>query len=175
LNFQRRYGLFRRRRGFFTGGTPIAKPHLDMKCAEMIETETTVAPTASLVRFPAGLLGFEPIKDYRLVANPEEHPFLWLKAANDAGLAFVVVNPFMVAPDYRPDIPPADVAVLGLQSAEDAVLYAIVTLHGSGRATLNLKGPIVINRHTHAARQVILANAGDYSVQHALPLADAAA
>lgn len=146
-----------------------------MNCAEMIEIETTVAPTTNTVRFPAGLLGFEQIKDYLLVANPAEHPFVWLKVATDAGLAFVVVDPFIVAPDYHPDIPPADVAFLGLKSADDAMLLAIVTIHGNGQATMNLKGPIVINRHTHTAKQVIITNAANYSVQHALPVADSAA
>lgn len=146
-----------------------------MNCAEMIEIETTAAPATNTVRFPAGLLGFEQIKEYLMVANPGEQPFVWLKVANDAGLAFVVVDPFIVAPDYRPDIPPADVAFLGLNSAADAMLLAIVTIQGNGRATMNLKGPVVINRHTHTAKQVIITNAAEYSVQHPLPVADAAA
>lgn len=145
-----------------------------MNCVEMIEKETTAAPTTNTVRFPNGILGFEQIKDYLLVANPAEQPFAWLKVADDAGLAFVVIDPFLVARDYYPNIPQADVAFLGLKSAEDAMLLAIVTIHDNGRATMNLKGPIVINRHTHTGKQVILANAGEFSVQYPLPVADTA-
>jgi len=35
-----------------------------------------------------------------------------------------------------------------------------------------LKGPIVINRHTHIGKQVIITNAADYSVHHPLPVAE---
>ena len=64
---------------------------------------------------------------------------------------------------------------LGLEEATDAILLNIVTVRGPQRATINLKGPIVINRHTRMGKQVIIANAADYSVQHSLPVAEIAA
>jgi flagellar assembly factor FliW len=45
-----------------------------------------------------------------------------------------------------------------------------VSLRGDGRATINLKGPIVLNRQTLIAKQVIPLNATTYSVAHPLPL-----
>jgi len=51
-------------------------------------------------------------------------------------------------------------------------LLGIVTIHEAGRATMNLKGPVVINRHTLVGRQVIIANANNYSVTHPLPAAE---
>jgi flagellar assembly factor FliW len=142
-----------------------------MKCAELIETET--APRRDALRMPTGLLGFEHVKDYVLATNPEEHPFVWLHVQDNSGLAFVVVDPFLVLPEYQPDIPQADVDFLQLKSADDALLFAIVTIAAGNRATVNLKGPIVVNRHTHTAKQVIIANANDYSVKHPLPVANA--
>jgi flagellar assembly factor FliW len=53
-------------------------------------------------------------------------------------------------------------------------LIGIVTVHDERRATVNLKGPIVINRHTRVAKQVIIANAASYSVTHPLPVAGTA-
>ena len=143
-----------------------------MKCAEMIETETIVTPRRHAVRMPMGLLGFEQIKDYVLLSNPGEEPFAWLQVEDDTSLAFVVVDPFVVLPEYSPDIPPSDVEFLGLKFSSDALLLGIVTIHENGPATMNLKGPIVINRHTHVGRQVIIANASKYSIQHPLPAAD---
>ena len=144
-----------------------------MKCAEMIETELPVTARRDPVRLPTGLLGFEQIKDYVLATNPDEHPFAWLHVQDNSALAFVVIDPFIVLPDYQPDIPQADVDFLRLQRADDALLLGIVTIHGNEQATLNLKGPIVINRHTHTGKQVIMANAADYSVKHPLPVAKA--
>ncbi len=117
-----------------------------------------------------GVLGFEQMKSYLLIANPEEEPFRWLQVKDNASLAFIVINPFLVVPNYHPDLPQSDVEFLGLSRSEDAALLNIVTLHGSNRATVNLKGPVVINRTTGVGKQVILANAADYSVQHPLPL-----
>jgi len=142
-----------------------------MKCAEMIELETPPAPPSNQVRLPMGLLGFEQMKDYILLANPAEDPFAWLQVEGNTSLAFVVVDPFLVVPDYQPDIPQPDVDFLGLKDASDALLLNIVTVHGPNRATINLKGPIVINRRTHVGKQVIITNAADYSVQYALPVA----
>jgi len=118
-------------------------------------------------------LGFEEIKDYVLLSNPEEHPFAWLQVQDNIALAFVVIDPFIALPEYQPDIPQADVEFLKLKQADDALLLGIVTIHNDQRATVNLKGPIVVNRHTHVAKQVIIANAAAYSVTHPLPLAEA--
>ncbi len=146
-----------------------------MKYDNRIETEATVAAQDNLVRLPAGILGFEQFKDYVLLANPAEMPFAWLRVADSASLAFVVINPFLVMPEYAPDIPDIDVEFLGLKEINDAILFNIVTLRSPNRATVNLKGPLVINRHTHIGKQVIIANANNYSVEHPLPVAAATA
>ena len=138
-----------------------------MKCAEMI-TETPADIRRDAVRMPNGMLGFEEIKDYVLLTNPEEQPFAWLQMQDNSSLAFVVMDPFVALPDFQPDIPQMDVDFLKLKQADDALLMCIVTIHDDQRATVNLKGPIVINRHTHVAKQVIIANAAAYSVTHPL-------
>lgn len=141
----------------------------------MIETELPEAPTCCDIKLPMGLLGFEQIKDYLLIINPAEEPLRWFQVKDNPSLAFVVVDPFLAAPDYQPDIPQADVEFLGLSSPNEAALFNIVTLHNDGRATINLKGPIVINRNTGFGKQVVIANAAEYSVRHPLPVAQVAA
>ncbi|MBC8094819.1 MAG: flagellar assembly protein FliW [Akkermansiaceae bacterium] len=138
----------------------------------MNTTETEVPPPSVTcdVRLPMGILGFEQMKNYLLIANPEEEPFRWLQVKDNASLAFIVIDPFLVAPGYHPDIPQSDVEFLGLSRPEEAALVNIVTLRGTSRATVNLKGPVVINRNTGVGKQVILTNAAEYSVQHPLPL-----
>jgi flagellar assembly factor FliW len=144
-----------------------------MKCDSTAEAETPATLPGNQVRLPAGILGFEQFTDYLLLANPTELPFAWLRVADSASLAFVVINPFLIMPDYAPDIPDTDAEFLGLKDPNDALLFNIVTLRGQNAATVNLKGPIVINRHTHTGKQVIIANAGNYSVEHPLPVASA--
>jgi flagellar assembly factor FliW len=141
-----------------------------MKCVETIEAKTTAGPATRMVRMPMGILGFELIKAYNLVAKADEEPFAWLQVENNPALSFVVIDPFVIMPDYKPDISSMDVEFLNLTDAADALLLGIVTIQGNNRATVNLKGPLIINRHTLTGKQVILANAADYSVQHPLPV-----
>jgi flagellar assembly factor FliW len=141
---------------------------------EIEEPETVETYPCCEVRMPAGLLGFEHIKNFLLIANPAEAPFRWLQVKNNPSLAFVVIEPSLFVPDYRPDIPQPDVDFLGLTSPDDAAVFNIVTVQGPRRATVNLKGPVVINRNTGVAKQVVIANAVDYSVEHPLPVNEAA-
>lgn len=144
-----------------------------MKCISS-DMELLEAPSSCEVRLPMGLLGFEHIKNCLLDFNPAEDPFRWLRVNENPALAFVVIEPGLVLPDYQADIAQADVEFLGISRPEDAILYNIVSLHPDGRATVNLKGPIVINRKTGVGKQVILTNAKSYSVHHPLPKAEAA-
>ena len=133
-----------------------------MKVAESTIIETQAINKERTLTMPQGLLGFEEIKQYALTANPEEEPFLWMRArAGDLNLAFVVLSPYEALGTYHPDIPNDDARSLDIATPEDAWVLSIVTMRGGGRATVNLKGPIVVNRHTLVAKQVVIVNAAD--------------
>ena len=142
-----------------------------MQAAELIETQAATANEEIAINLPLGLLGFEQVHWYSLSALPEEAPFLWLRRRDDRSLGFLLISPFEHVAYYQPDVLPDDVAFLKLTSPADALVLNIVTLHGNGQATVNLKGPIVINRRTRIGKQVVPRNAADYSVQHPLPVA----
>ncbi len=86
----------------------------------------------------------------------------------------MVLNPFLIVPDYHPDIPEADVEFLNLHDAQEAMVLNIVTVHKEGHATMNLKGPVVINRNTGIGKQVVISNGANYSVQHPLLVSEEA-
>lgn len=151
-----------------------------MKCAEItnIEQQTdsivehgNEGQTKSIIQLPMGLLGFEDVKNYALIGRHDEAPFLWLRIMDDPSLAFLIVPPATVVENYEPNISPEDVAFLDLENFQDALVLNIVTIHANGDATVNLKGPIVLNRHTLVGKQVIPLNSTDYSLQHPLPVA----
>lgn len=146
-----------------------------MKCAEknVIEQDVQAVPNGGVIQMPAGLLGFEHVKNYVLLGSREEAPFMWLQMADDPSLSFLVIEPGYVIENYQPEISEAEVEVIGLKSADDAWVLNIVTVHPDGQATVNLKGPLLINRRTLAARQVVPVNAADYDLQQPLPVAAA--
>lgn len=135
-----------------------------MKTAETSTTEQTPASDANVLRLPLGLLGFEQFKRYELLSRPEEAPFLWLQVLDQPDLAFVVVSPTVVAPDYEPQISDEDVKFLDLRTPADALVFNIVTLRGPSNATVNLKGPVLVNRRTLVGKQIIPLNAADLPV-----------
>jgi flagellar assembly factor FliW len=140
-----------------------------MNTVETIELEPLAVRSENIVHLPLGLLGFERIKRYVLLENPHEAPFRWLQVLGDASLAFLVIPPTQIFPDYEPDIAAEDVELLQLASSEDALLLNIVTLRGKNRATVNLKGPIVVNRSTLVGKQIVPVNSAGYSLQQSLP------
>ena len=146
-----------------------------MNCAETTLVERPVEAsrrkqqaetTKNVITLPMGLLGFERIKHYTLMASAEEAPFLWLQMAEDPSLAFLVIPPSVVLDAYQPDISEEEVAFLGLADPQEAWIFNIVTLQKDGTATVNLKGPIVVNRRTLVGKQVVPLNASSYSLQH---------
>jgi flagellar assembly factor FliW len=136
---------------------------MDMECLPV--------KTENVIHIPAGLLGFEQLKRFVLLNEPHEEPFLWLQVLDDPTISFLVLPPFEALPEYQPDLSDEDVKYLALEDPSDALIYNIVTLRPGG-ATINLKGPIVINRFSLRGKQVVLQNASKWSVRHPLPLAD---
>lgn len=134
-----------------------------MKTVEIAEQERLQVKQENVIQMPLGLLGFEHIKKYVLLANPEEAPFMWLQMLDNANQGFVVVPPSSVLPNYAPDISSQDVEFLGIRAATEALVLNIVTVRG-GEATVNLKGPIVVNRNTLVAKQCIPVNVTNFSL-----------
>ena len=136
-----------------------------MKTASINEAERVKVPTESIIKLPLGLLGFEENKGYVLLTNPDEAPFMWLQMLDEPKQAFLVVPPAIAFSDYRPDLSVEDVKFLGLEKPDEALIFNIVTLRGPNQATVNLKGPVVLNRLTLLGKQVIPLNAADYDLQ----------
>ena len=136
----------------------------------MLETDTQTDFVE--IRFPAGLPGFPHVHMFRLNPwGPPGSPYLLLKAVDDPDVGFVVVPPWVFYPDYEFDLDDATAERLGLVVADDAIILAVVTLRDRpDEATLNLLGPIVVNRHTHEAAQVVLPTT-TYSVRAPLAFA----
>lgn len=122
--------------------------------------------------FAAGLPGFPNAHRFQLRPwGPPGSPYLRLTATDDSNIGFVVVPPWVFYPDYEFDLDDVTAERLGLREADDAIVVAVVTLRDRpDEATMNLLGPIVVNRHTHEAAQIVLPTSG-YSVRAPLAVA----
>ncbi len=105
--------------------------------------------------FPYGILGFEPLKSYVLL-DAAQPPFYWLQSTERPEVAFPLIDPRVFRRDYALAVDPGELAEIGVQSAADALDFAIVTIpEDPAEMTANLQGPIVINRTTRMGRQSI--------------------
>lgn len=136
---------------------------------DLYPTELDPSSQRSL-RLPEGLVGFEDYKSFELLSVPDQFPFLWMRLHGPDTLDFVVIEPGGIVADYELELFDEDAALLGLTEPADAMVLTIVTVrHGSNAsATVNLVGPVIVNRRTGLARQCILANYGRYSAHHPL-------
>jgi len=141
-----------------------------MNTLQMMPIERQETNETNVILLPYGLLGFERVKNYVLLTRPEEEPFLWLQMVGETKQAFLVLPPHFVVSDYKPNLSDLDVAFLELNDPSEAFVLNIVTMRGQGKATVNLKGPIVINRRTLIGKQVIPINAAEYAIRHPLPV-----
>jgi flagellar assembly factor FliW len=136
----------------------------------MLETHTST--DVAEITFPAGLPGFPHAHRFEVAPwGPAGSPFLLLSSLEDRDIGFVVVPPWVFYPEYDFELDTGTAERLALTTAEDAVVFVVVTLRERPEdSTLNLLGPIVVNRFTHEAAQVVLPSAG-YSVRAPLAVA----
>jgi len=122
-----------------------------------------------------GLFGFPDIQKMQLFYDVEELPFMWLREDNQDGLAFIVIEPGGIIPDYTVEVSDNDVEYLGISGADDTMILNIVTLpsEGNSKISVNLVGPVIVNRNTFVAKQCIINNHEKYSARHILDLSDA--
>lgn len=117
---------------------------------------------------PVGLAGFPGRKRFVLLEREETRPFCWYQSAEDPDLALVVMNPFLIKPDYQVELRQAikEMSWEG-DRLKDMAVYVVLTVHDSGpfRITANLIGPIIINTAKREAVQLVIYDS-TYSVQH---------
>ena len=83
-----------------------------MKTVEIAEQERLQVKQENIIQMPLGLLGFEQIKKYVLLATPEEAPFMWLQMLDNANQGFVV-TPGDTIGKRQPNIPSWRVNMVG--------------------------------------------------------------
>lgn len=111
-----------------------------------------------IIDFPQGILGFENVKRYIIINNPdEENPFQWLQSVDNPELVFIVINPFLVELDYDIILPESAIEKLRIEDEKDIAIHTIVVIPEKlEEMTTNLSGPIIINIKEKLGKQIIL-------------------
>lgn len=120
-----------------------------------------------VLEFIGGVPGFDGTKYVILNnSNQENNPFVWLQSMEDPNIALVLVNTFMLYPDYAPDVDDELLKDLQFSQREELVVFNVMVIPEKvEEMTVNLKAPIIINNTNHKAIQVICDNS-DYEIKH---------
>lgn len=113
------------------------------------------------IYFEEGLFGFESYKRFFPVAVEEgSDAVLNLYSAEEEGVSFTLMNPFVLKEDYHPQISMEELKILGEVHDElDYSWYVICVLRNPlEKSSVNFRCPIVVNVLTRKAKQVILDN-----------------
>jgi len=110
---------------------------------------------SAVLSFVAPPPGFAPHTRFALAPVEGADGLFHLDAIDDDALRLYVVDPQTVVADYAPTLSAAHVDELGLSTPEDALLLVVVG-RGPEGVHVNLLAPIVANRSTGIAAQLIL-------------------
>lgn len=110
-----------------------------------------------LLTFSEGVLGFNDLKSFVLLDDPNDDIFAWLQSTENAAIAFPVLEPELFSASYKVQLAKTDFEALKMSTLDGAKLFSIVTIpEDPTLMTANLKAPIVINVSQRIARQCVL-------------------
>ncbi len=111
----------------------------------------------NIITFEQGLLGFEELTQFAIIAVEECLPFEWLISLEDPVVAFPILHPTHLFSDSTPSLTKEDIVLLDIKNEMDVEMFCIVTLGETPKnVTLNLKGPILINMKNKMGKQIVL-------------------
>ena len=114
-----------------------------------------------VVTFAEGLLGFRDFKRYFFHEPSAGAAVQWLQSVELPALAFVVVDPRLVKPDYEVKVTAAQLEPLEVTDPSQAEVWVILTVpEDASKMTANLQGPIVVNRARRLGAQIVINEEG---------------
>lgn len=117
--------------------------------------------------FAEGLCAAEDIYDYILLPVSEDEILYCLQARDYPEVSFFLIDPFVVAKNFRLRLDADDLQSVGCESDvlpnEVLVLCPFMKGNAAGNFGVNFKSPILINRAIHRGKQ--FKNHADVSVK----------
>lgn len=110
-----------------------------------------------LLIFPEGLLGFQDLRQFVLLDDPNDDIFAWLQSCELPSIAFPVLEPEIFGQTYSTQLTKNEAEILKLDNNQKPMFMNIITIPDDPtQMTANIKAPIVINQNARIARQCVL-------------------
>lgn len=121
-----------------------------------------------ILHFEKGIPGFPEETEFVILQLDDDGLFSVLQSIGTSALAFVIASPFAFFSGYDFKLEETVVEELKLKSESDVAVYSILTVQDPfEKTTANLQAPVIINKATNKAKQVILKEEG-YKTKHSL-------
>ncbi len=122
-----------------------------------------------LIILPEGLFGFPDLTRYLpLMMDEQEDSLLLFQSVERPEVAFVLINPTSLLPDYTPSLTPEELAFLEAEDIGELSYFVICVIHDNYLDnTVNLKCPLAINPTNRVGMQIIMEHS-PYGFRHKL-------
>jgi flagellar assembly factor FliW len=125
-------------------------------------------PEDKVINFKEGLPGFPQTHQFAVLELENLKPFQYLQALEGSPIALLIINPFLIDPDYRFQLSSVEMEELKGSPDQNLTVYSIAYFPENPKAaTINLLAPIVINEKERCGKQIILHDTR-YSIRHPL-------
>ena len=122
----------------------------------------------AVITFTQPIIGFQEFRRFFLLPGSDDSPLLWLQSTESGDLAFILMVPASVLPDYRVALGASDLSELGVSSVDELDVYTLVVVpQERSKIRTNLRAPILINPRTRLGKQTIL-DKSDYPIRYFL-------
>lgn len=117
-----------------------------------------------IITFTQPILGFQEFRRYILLPGPSDH-LTWLQSTDSGELAFILIDPRSVMPEYQVELRPTELMELAVTNASELLVYTLVVVpHDPSQIRTNLRAPILISAKHRLGKQTIL-ESSTYPIQ----------
>lgn len=127
----------------------LEEEHMDVRIVKTGQFGDLHVEPHHIFRFTDGLLGFEDLHEYVLIADETSAPLQWLISIEQPEIGFPVISPAFVDQQYS--------AGKDYQNDDRYATLVIVTLARSGM-TVNMKAPVILDCTDLTGKQIILSS-----------------
>lgn len=122
----------------------------------------------SIITFTQPIIGFQEFRRFVLLEGPDGGGLKWLQSTDSGDLAFIVMDPKQIVPDYAVKIGSHELTELAVTQADELDVYTLVVVpQDKAKVRTNLKAPVLINPKQRLGKQTIL-DKSSYPVQFLL-------
>ena len=118
-----------------------------------------------VLTFTQPIIGFQEFRRFVRLPGPDGSHVTWLQSTESSELAFLLMDPRSVMPEYRIRLSQSEFAELAITAVNELDVYTIVVApRDRTQIRTNLKAPVLINPKHRLGKQTILEKC-DYPVQ----------